>query len=223
MDLYKVFVKGECIPTDAKTAEMTKLTENAFRDVNIAFANELSLICEEAGIDVYKLIELANHHPRVHILKPGCGVGGHCIAVDPWFIISDFPQQSKLIKAAREINDYKTHFVIEKIAHKLLSNHYDKIAILGLSFKPDIDDLRESPAVKITQAIISDTQKEFFIVEPYIQHLPPDLSYPNVQLSTLKEALEKSQLIIILVAHKAFLDLKVSAQEILDFVNVGWV
>lgn len=220
IELYKIFVKGECIPTDAKTAEMTKLTENAFRDVNIAFANELSLICEEAGIDVYTLIKLANHHPRVNILKPSCGVGGHCIAVDPWFIISDFPKQSKLIKTAREVNDYKTHFVTQKITHRLLQKDYKKIAILGLSFKPDIDDLRESPAMKIAKTIITDAKREILIVEPHIKHLPQELSYPNVRLCTLKESLDESQLIIILVAHKAFLNLNIPTQEILDFVNI---
>lgn len=219
IELYRLFVQGKCIATDSKTAEMSKLTENAFRDVNIAFANELSLICEKAGIDVYSLISLANHHPRVNILKPGCGVGGHCIAVDPWVIVSDFPQESKLIKTAREVNDYKTQFVLEKIRKKSQDKNYSKIALLGLAFKPDIDDLRESPAMKIAQMLICDSKTEFFIVEPHIQTLPQSLAQPNAKLSTLQVALEESQLVIILVAHKAFLDIKTS-KEVLDFVNV---
>ncbi|WP_187646909.1 UDP-N-acetyl-D-mannosamine dehydrogenase [Nitrosophilus labii] len=219
--LYKIFVEGECVSTNARTAEMSKLTENAYRDVNIAFANELSLICDKAGIDVWELISLANRHPRVNILQPGCGVGGHCIAVDPWFIVNDFPEEAKIIKAAREINDYKPKYVISKIEKAVQDIENPKIACLGLAFKPDIDDLRESPALQITKKL-ADKGYEILAVEPNINILPEIFnSYNNVQLSSLEQALQISDLIVVLVKHKEFIGLKhMKIGKFLDFVNI---
>jgi len=217
--LYKIFVEGECIPTNARTAEMSKLTENAFRDVNIAFANELSLICDKAGIDVWELISLANRHPRVNILQPGCGVGGHCIAVDPWFIVHDFPKEAKIIKTAREINDYKPKYVIEQIEKAIQGIQNPKIACLGLAFKPDIDDLRESPAMEITKELV-EKGYEVLAVEPNIKELPKSFSnYNNIQLTSLEEALPLSDLIVVLVKHKEFVALQNFDKKILNFVN----
>lgn len=208
--LYKIFVKGDCILTNARTAEMCKLTENSFRDVNIAFANELSLICDDLGIDVWELIRLANRHPRVSILNPGPGVGGHCIAVDPWFIVSQSPQHAKLIRTAREINNYKPHWVQEKI--KLLIEETQRkgrtqiqIACLGLAFKPDIDDLRESPAVEIVAELAQRFPMYLFnVVEPNIEKLPQSLERSNTQLLKLEDALGSSDIILGLVRHKEF-------------------
>lgn len=205
ISLYKIFVEGECIATNAATAEMSKLTENAFRDVNIAFSNELSLICDDAGIDVWQLIRLANHHPRVNILQPGCGVGGHCIAVDPWFIVSAHPDKAKLIAKSREINDYKPNFVVEKINKALINKDNPKIACLGLAFKPDIDDLRESPALEITKMLSDFVSYNILAVEPNIEQLPDVLANrKNVDLTTLENAFENADLFVILVAHKQF-------------------
>ncbi|WP_141080965.1 nucleotide sugar dehydrogenase, partial [Campylobacter lanienae] len=170
------FVKGEVLQTDAKTAEMSKLVENSFRDVNIAFANELSLICDKLNIDVWELIKLANKHPRVNILTPGCGVGGHCIAVDPWFICSNAPEYSKLIKTARLVNDSKPKYVISKIKEKIKDIKNPKIACLGLAFKPNIDDLRESPAVLITEELSQIPNSQIYAVEPNIKSLPKQLN-----------------------------------------------
>jgi len=205
--LYKIFVEGECIPTNAATAEMSKLTENAFRDVNIAFSNELSLICADAGIDVWELIKLANHHPRVNILQPGCGVGGHCIAVDPWFIVSAHPDKARLIAKSREVNDSKPHFVVEQV-HKMLSDIKEpKIACMGIAFKPDIDDLRESPALEIVKTLSDFSAYTLLAVEPNIEQLPDVLANrKNVKLSTLEDTLEDADLFVILVAHKQFKD-----------------
>lgn len=213
VDLYKTFVEGECIVTSARTAEMCKLTENSFRDVNIAFANELSIICDKLQIDVWELIGLANRHPRVNILQPGPGVGGHCIAVDPWFIVSAAPELSKLIRAAREVNDWKTDWVLGKVnlqVLKFLSEErgVDKrsvtIACLGLAFKPDIDDLRESPALEIVKMIASTHHGLVLVVEPNIDKLPSNLQ-GNVRLVSLDDALDKSDIVVGLVAHKQFL------------------
>jgi UDP-N-acetyl-D-mannosaminuronic acid dehydrogenase len=206
IQLYKIVVKGECIPTDARTAEMAKLTENSFRDVNIAFANELSIICEKLGINVWELISLANRHPRVNILRPGPGVGGHCIAVDPWFIIDSAPEESKIIKQARLINLDKTEFVIKKIKRLSSKLKNPVIACLGLAFKPDIDDLRESPAIEIVQKL-ADSKENFSIlaVEPHIKKVPTKLTkYQNIKFSLLNEAIEKANVVIVLVAHKQF-------------------
>lgn len=204
-DIYRIFVKGELLKTNAKTAEMSKLTENAFRDVNIAFANELSLICDRLNINVWELIGLANHHPRVNILNPGPGVGGHCIAVDPWFIVNKTPEEAKLIRIAREVNDSKPQIVIEQV-RTLVRKFADKkcsIACLGLAFKPDIDDLRESPSVSITRELATEFSGSVVAVEPNIAKLPNDLSDLDVSLVSLEEALS-SDILVLLVDHKEF-------------------
>lgn len=210
--LYKTFVEGECFVTNARTAEMCKLTENSFRDVNIAFANELSMICDQLSINVWELIALANRHPRVNILQPGAGVGGHCIAVDPWFIVDTTPEQARIIRTAREVNDHKPEWVLEKVkaaiadtlAKKTGSTMADvKVACLGLAFKPDIDDLRESPAVTITQQVAK-LGCQVLAVEPNIKTLPQTLNIPNISLATLNDALLEAEIICVLVKHKLF-------------------
>jgi len=215
ISLYKIFIEGECIETDSRTAEMCKLTENSFRDVNIAFANELSVICGKLDINVWELIRLANRHPRVNVLRPGPGVGGHCIAVDPWFIVHSAPEQAKLIRAAREVNDYKPHWVLEKVQQEIARfmaanpgrNESDiTIACFGLAFKPDIDDLRESPALDIAAAIAKSHPGRVIVVEPNISTLPPSLD--KGELRTPEDALAKSQIVVMLVPHKPFLALK---------------
>lgn len=203
--LYKTFVEGECIITSVRTAEMCKLTENSFRDVNIAFANELSIICEHLGIDVWELIKLANHHPRVSILQPGPGVGGHCIAVDPWFIVSQSPEQARLIRTAREVNDSKPDFVVQQIIAHATSHGSDSIICLGAAFKPDIDDLRESPSVEIIKRLCAKGYS-VKLVEPNIEALPESLANTRCELmdwDDLADSDSKS-LIAILVAHKFF-------------------
>lgn len=212
--LYKVFVEGTCTITDARTAEMAKLTENSFRDVNIAFANELSLICERLNIDVWELISLANRHPRVDILQPGPGVGGHCIAVDPWFIVNSAPEQAHIIKTARIVNDSKPNWVVNKvktfIANKLNAENKNRkisVAFYGLSFKPNIDDLRESPAAYIVQQLCGLNSIEALIVEPNINLLPQNL-IDKAQLTTVEQALSLAEINIILVAHKEFINIK---------------
>ena len=214
-EFYSLFVKGELYETDAKTAEMCKLVENAYRDVNIAFANELSLICDKAGINVWELIRLANKHPRVNILMPGVGVGGHCIAVDPWFLITQYPKESRLMKTARKVNLYKTEWVINKIKEKAKefekeTGRKPKIACLGLTYKPDIDDLRESPALYIVRRLISE-EYDVLPVEPHIQKID------DIKLYELEDALEKADIIAVLVAHKIFKHLKIKGKPVLDF------
>ena len=215
--VYKLFVKkGACITTDARTAEMSKLTENAFRDVNIGFANELSFICDKQGVNVWELIDLANRHPRVNILQPGCGVGGHCIAVDPWFIVSQNPESAKLIKQARLVNDYKPDYVVEQVKAAVANIEDPKIACLGLTFKPDIDDLRESPALKITQKLACNKTYKIFAVEPNIKALPDSLQQSgNVSLTTLNDVARKADIVVVLVKHKEFVGMPKS-----DFVKV---
>lgn len=213
-ELYRNFCHGELLLTDATTAEMAKLTENSFRDVNIAFANELSIICEKLGIDVWELIELANHHPRVDILKPGPGVGGHCIAVDPWFIVSSAPEEARLIRAAREVNDDKPQHVVRLIMEKLNQLPVGErpiVAALGLSFKPNIDDLRESPAVDIVQKLAQDLgDAEILAVEPHVTQLPVSLQhFRNVQLVSIEEAMCKANVAVMLVDHKVFCDYEI--------------
>lgn len=204
VSLYKLFVQGECVVTNARTAEMCKLTENSFRDVNIAFANELSMICDKLSINVWELIKLANRHPRVSILQPGPGVGGHCIAVDPWFIVDSAPDQAKLIRQAREVNDYKPHYVVEQI--KTLANKFKNptIACLGLSFKANIDDLRESPSVDIVCELARSGVGKVIAVEPHIAELPEGISSLSVALATLTDALRESDIVVVLVDHQAF-------------------
>lgn len=224
--LYKTFVRGKCIVTDVRTAEMTKLAENAFRDVNIAFANELSLICDQVGINVWELISLANRHPRVNILQPGPGVGGHCIAVDPWFIVHSAPAQARLIKTAREVNDAKPAFVVEQVRHKARRFAEPVIACLGLAFKADIDDLRESPALHIVQELAAESAWQLLAVEPYITELPKELKErPNVRLTPLDEALRKADIILLLVNHKQFLEITPSELKDKEVINTrgAWV
>ncbi len=208
--LYKIFVKGDCLITDARTAEMAKLTENSFRDVNIAFANELSMISDQLNINVWELIKLANRHPRVNILNPGAGVGGHCIAVDPWFIVDSAPDRAKIIRTAREVNDSKPEFVLNKLRKVAAEFKTPKIACMGLAFKADIDDLRESPAVEITQQIIHDQLGEVYIVEPHIQQLPEKLRAENSKLVSLAEGLEQANIIVTLTDHSVFKQVKPS-------------
>ncbi len=217
--LYKTFVKGECTLTTARIAEMSKLTENAFRDVNIAFANELSLLCDKMGISVWELIEMANKHPRVSILQPGCGVGGHCIAVDPWFIVNAFPNDAHMIKTARETNDGKPLYVISKVKESVKGMKNPTIACLGLAFKPDIDDLRESPALEITKMLSDSANFNILAVEPNISQLPHVLeNRKNITLVSVGEALASADIIVILVKHKEFKNIQTNTQ-ILDFVN----
>jgi len=221
MDFYRQFVKGKLHPTNARTAEMCKLTENSSRDVQIAFANELSLICDKAGINVWELIDLANKHPRVNILQPGCGVGGHCIAVDPYFITSEYPLESKIIGTAREVNNYKSFWCAEKVKtakleFQLKHGRRPSVAIMGLAFKPNIDDLRESPAKYIAQKILQDAQdEEYYVVEPNIEE------HNVFKLTEYKEAVEKSDIVAFLVAHDEFKELVINEQKIvLDFCGV---
>lgn len=221
IDFYKQFVKGELHSTNARTAEMCKLTENSSRDVQIAFANELSLICDKADINVWELIRLANKHPRVNILQPGCGVGGHCIAVDPYFIVADYPMESQIIAKAREINNYKSFWCAEKVKSAKLEfqlKHGRKasVAIMGLAFKPNIDDLRESPAKYIAQRILQDSHDDTcFIVEPNIQE------HKVFKLTPTNVAVEKADIIVFLVAHNEFKKLNINNSKIvLDFCGV---
>ena len=199
----QIFVKGECLTTDARTAEMTKLTENSFRDVNIAFANELSLICDELNFNVWELIKLANRHPRVKILQPGPGVGGHCIAVDPWFIVDSAPHLARLIRTSREVNDSKPHHVLAKIKTSLAHIPNPTIACLGLSFKADIDDIRESPALEIVEHLANENTQPL-VVEPHLETLPTSLQFPHVKLTDLHDAIAKADLVLLLVNHRKF-------------------
>ena len=221
INFYNQFVKGELHATNARTAEMCKLTENSSRDVQIAFANELSLICDKAGINVWELIALANKHPRVNILQPGCGVGGHCIAVDPYFIVSDYPMESKIIGTAREVNNYKSFWCAEKIQNKKLEfelkhGRKPKIALMGLSFKPNIDDLRESPAKYIVNKVLqNDNNGDYFIVEPNIKE------HNVFKLTEYQEAADNADIIVLLVAHNEFKSLKATQSKvILDFCGI---
>jgi len=201
--LYEIFVKGDCLVTNARTAEMAKLTENSYRDVNIAFANELSVICDTLEIDVWELIKLSNHHPRVNILNPGPGVGGHCIAVDPWFIVHSDPKNANLIKQARHVNDGKPNFVVEKVIASAVQYNSPVIACLGLAFKADIDDLRESPAVEVVDKLAVMNIGRLLVVEPNVKKLPERLE-DNVVHCTLDEAIAQADIILLLVDHKEF-------------------
>lgn len=204
-ELYRVFVKGNCLITNARTAEMAKLTENSFRDVNIAFSNELSIICDELDINVWELIQLANRHPRVNILNPGPGVGGHCIAVDPWFIVSSAPESARLIRTAREVNDYKPAYVVKQTCNAALEFRKPVVACLGLSYKADIDDLRESPAVDVVTELAERNMGELLVVEPHISALPTAMNdCEQVSLVSLEEALDRANILLILVDHQDF-------------------
>lgn len=202
--LYEKFVRGECIVTNARTAEMAKLTENSFRDVNIAFANELSVICDKLKINVWELVKLANRHPRVNILNPGPGVGGHCIAVDPWFIVDSCPEEANIIRQARLTNDAKPHYVVEQICKAADEFKRPVIACLGLAFKADIDDLRESPALEIVKDLVAKEVGEIIAVEPNIKQLPSALSDSGITLTSLEDALDKANVVVVLVDHKQF-------------------
>ena len=219
-EFYATFVEGELHTTNARTAEMCKLTENSSRDVQIAFANELSLICDKADINVWELIQLANKHPRVNILQPGCGVGGHCIAVDPYFLTADFPKESQIIGKAREINNYKSFWCAEKIRNSMLEfelkhGRKPKVALMGLAFKPNIDDLRESPAKYIAQKVMQSEQNGFMIVEPNIHE------HNVFRLTEYQEAYNNADIVAFLVAHKEFKTLDYRLDKvILDFAGI---
>jgi UDP-N-acetyl-D-mannosaminuronic acid dehydrogenase len=222
-EFYKTFVRGEVIQTDAPTAEMCKLAENSYRDVNIAYANELSLICANAGINVTKLIELANRHPRVNILTPGVGVGGHCIAVDPWFVVAKDPAHARLIHTARNVNDYKTEWVITQVANhiKLLQASLKRkptVACFGLAFKPDIDDLRESPALLVAEKI-ANMECELLVVEPNIE------DHDSFTLCDPVKAYDYADLLIFLVKHRQFIDLvkraNLGSKTVLDYCGIS--
>ncbi|MEP0366647.1 MAG: UDP-N-acetyl-D-mannosamine dehydrogenase [Cyclobacteriaceae bacterium] len=221
INFYKRFVKGELHATNARTAEMCKLVENSSRDVQIAFANELSMICDKADINVWELIQLANKHPRVNILQPGCGVGGHCIAVDPYFIVADYPLESKIIGTAREVNNYKAFWVAEKIKSTKLefqikNGRKPGIALMGLAFKPNIDDLRESPAKYIVQKVLQDVRdEEYYIVEPNIAE------HKVFKLTAYEEAIKKADIICYLVSHKEFANpVALEGKQVMDFCGV---
>lgn len=216
-EFYRSFVTGEVLKTDARTAEMAKLTENSFRDVNIAFANELSILCDKFKIDVWELIRLANRHPRVNILQPGTGVGGHCIAVDPWFIVHEGGEDARIIRAAREINDYKTHWVTKRILEEVenfkKSNEREPtVACMGLAFKPNIDDLRESPAVLVFQSLVQ-SGHEPVAVEPNLK------CHKSIALTDYHEAAKQADIVVYLVAHNEFKELPVKG-KVLDFCGV---
>ena len=205
--LYRLVVEAECLLTTAPTAELIKLSENAYRDVNIAFANELSVICDRLGIDVWEAIELANHHPRVNVLQPGPGVGGHCIAVDPWFIVDSAPDDTDLIRAARKVNDAKPHHLAGRIVEAARDLKDPVIACLGLAYKADIDDLRESPAITVVRELAGADAGEILTVEPHIDALPPALEgLCNITKANLEEALEKADVVVLLTDHRAFKD-----------------
>jgi len=212
--LYEIFVKADFVMTDCRTAELCKLAENSFRDVNIAFANELSLICDNLDIDVWQLIKLANRHPRVNILQPGPGVGGHCIAVDPWFVVDSSPDEAKLIRMARLVNDSKPLFVLNKVNEVVQSTGRDiselSIACLGIAFKPNIDDLRESPALNIARKIGALGFKSIFLVEPNIDHLPSGFNIDNSELAGLERAINGAEIVILLVDHASFISMDLS-------------
>ena len=223
IDLYKTFVKGDCVVTNARTAEMAKLTENSCRDVQIAFANELSIICDKLDINVWELISLANRHPRINILQPGPGVGGHCIAVDPWFIVSNTPAEAQIIHTARKVNDAKPEWVINKVKIAIadfLQANPDKtakdvtIACYGLAFKPDIDDLRESPALNITKKIAAIHTGVVLAVEPNIEVLPSSLS--QIKLTSFESAKDEADVHVLLVDHEIFKDRNILSNYLID-------
>ena len=203
--LYRIFVSGECHLTSARTAELVKLAENSYRDVNIAFANELSMVCKRLDIDVWDVIELANRHPRVAILQPGPGVGGHCIAVDPWFIVDSAPEEARLIRTAREVNDAKPESIIAEVIAATKSIENPVVACLGLTYKADVDDTRESPAVEIVAALGARLKSEILVVDPHLSALPEQLAArPSLRMTNFDEALAAAQIVVLLVDHREF-------------------
>lgn len=202
--LYKSFVEGDCLTTNCRVAETVKLTENSYRDVNIAFANELSVIADDIGVDVWDVIALANRHPRVNILQPGPGVGGHCIAVDPWFLVASSPTSANLIRTARQVNDFKAVYTERRVRALLDAVPGGKVALLGLAFKPDIDDFRESPAMEIALSLAKTRGSQIMLVEPYADQLPAGFTGSGAQLVELDEALRVAEIIVVLVDHTAF-------------------
>lgn len=223
LELYKIFVEADCLITDCRTAELSKLVENSFRDVNIAFANELSLICDKLDINIWELIKLSNRHPRVNILQPGPGVGGHCIAVDPWFIVDSAPDEAKLIRTARLVNDSKPLIVLNKVNQAVQAIGKDtselSVACLGLAFKPDIDDLRESPALSIAKKIGSIGFSSIFLVEPNINLMPSGFDSDNTELIGLEKAIKSADIVVLLVDHSSFksMDLSLlSGKQLID-------
>lgn len=217
---YRIFVRGKCLLTDAQTAEMCKLTENAFRDVNIAFANEISMICDSLDINTWELIRLANHHPRVNVLKPGPGVGGHCIAVDPWFIVNTSPSKARLIRQAREVNDAKPAHVVWQVKKMIADTNQPVIALLGLTFKANVDDLRESPALEVVRTLALEKLGRLLLVEPYLSSLPDELNqFENVEKVDLNDALEQAKVVVLLVNHRQFSDIQTSMLEGCKFLN----
>lgn len=203
-DLYAGFVKGKSFMTDCRTAEFVKLIENSFRDVNIAFANELSLICEKLGIDVWRAIELANRHPRVNILRPGAGVGGHCIAVDPWFIVDSAPDEARLIQMARQVNNAKPHHVVAQVRDHAQRFRAPVVACFGLTYKPDVDDLRESPAIEIVHELAAKGDMEVLVSDPWVESLPASLAGLGVKLVDPETARRSADIVVLLVGHTKF-------------------
>lgn len=224
-EFYKNFVKGPIIPTNSKTAELTKLVENAYRDVNIAFANELAIICDKLDINIWELITLANKHPRVNILEPGIGVGGHCIAVDPWFIVHSLPEESKLIKTAREVNDYKPEFIVTKVQNIAQNFKNPKITCLGLTYKPNIDDTRESPAIKFVLKLAQDSRFQIFTIDPYVKNIPKEFKlYTNIIHKTnILDTINLSDIIVFAVKHDEFKSInykKIKDKIIIDVCGI---
>jgi UDP-N-acetyl-D-mannosaminuronic acid dehydrogenase len=207
-ELYRIFVKGEIHLTNSRTAELTKLAENSYRDVNIAFANELSMICDGLDIDVWDLIRVANLHPRVNILKPGPGVGGHCIAIDPWFIVAADQKNARLIRMAREVNNEKPLFIVNKVKTQAAKLKAPKIACLGLAYKANVDDLRESPAIDIVKHLAHQNIGELFVVEPYVNELPKSLADLGLKLWDFDRACAEADILLLLVDHAAFASVK---------------
>lgn len=222
---YQTFVKGECFATDSKTAELCKLTENSFRDVNIAFANELSIICYQQGVNVWDLIQLANRHPRVNVLQPGCGVGGHCIAIDPWFIVNQSPENTQLLQAARAVNDSKSQWVLQRIEEAIATIQEESgatptIACLGITFKANVDDTRESPALEIVANLAKKYPNQVLVVEPNLKSLPTVLQNKPIHHASLDQAFKVADLLVLLVEHKEFKKSPVNSdkkQTVLDF------
>lgn len=213
MGFYRQFVRGACLTTTARAAEMVKLVENSYRDVNIAFANELSMIAENMGIDVWEVIRLANRHPRVNILQPGPGVGGHCIAVDPWFLVAGDPETAQIIRTAREVNEAKTDYVVGRAIRMIEAHPGARVACLGLAFKPNIDDFRESPAVTVAAALARRFGEQIRLVEPFARALPMDFAGTAARLVELDDALGECDILIVLVDHDMFRSIPLEERE----------